>query len=42
MSGISIWTYLYGANAEAASADMKAFQAVADGVAAGFAPPDAG
>lgn len=43
MSGISIWTYLYGPNAESASAEMSgAFQAVADRVAAGFAPPDAG
>ena len=43
MSGISIWTYLYGDRAEAATASSKGeFQRIVEEVAAGFAPPDAG
>lgn len=43
MSGLSVWTYLYGPDAEAVSAASKGeFQRILDTVAAGLTPPRAG
>ena len=39
MAGLSIWTYLYGSEAEGVAASMSGeFQRILNEVAAGFAP----